>query len=91
MGEKTSMTKMLKKTHINAGFNCKPLYSFGTFSVFTMWNQISYIRLYKLRWKAESARVGPQSLKMRAIIIQQGLNTALEEDEDSKVQKGKEE
>lgn len=31
-----SMTKMLKKTHMNAGFNCKPFYSFGTFSVFTL-------------------------------------------------------
>ena len=31
------------------------------------------------------------SLKMRAILIQQGLDSALEEDEDSKYQKGKEE
>ena len=31
------------------------------------------------------------SLKMRAILIQQGLDAALEEDEDSKAKKGKEE
>ena len=31
------------------------------------------------------------SLKIRAILIQQGLDSALEEDEDSKVQKGKKE
>lgn len=31
------------------------------------------------------------SLKMRAILIQQGLDAALEDDEDSKAKKGKEE